>query len=121
MTTLIAIISTGKGTWSEVSRLMDQAEWDHIVLVTYPYGKEHFSHPKNFSMVVTDFSTPMALLCGELTGQIGKLVPGGLATEVALNLSSGSGKEHMALIGAVLKNGLALRLVVPGEKDIQEV
>ena len=32
-------------------------------------------------------------------------------TEVALNLSSGSGKEHMALLSAILKSGLGIRLI----------
>ena len=43
MTELIACLSTGKGTWGHVARLMQDQEWDKIYLITNDYGKENFN------------------------------------------------------------------------------
>lgn len=121
MTTLIALLSTGKGTWTEVMRLMGQAEWEKIILVTNQFGKEKFNHERPYTLIVVDFSQPLGTLVKELGERIAETVPGGLATEVALNFSSGIGKEHMAVLSAVLKSGLAIRLVVPGDQEPIEI
>ena len=42
-------------------------------------------------------------------------------TEVALNFISGTGKEHMALLSAVLKMGLGIRMMSLTPNGIQEV
>jgi hypothetical protein len=42
-------------------------------------------------------------------------------TEVALNLISGSGKEHMAVLSALLKLGLGIRLVTYTVNGIKEL
>ena len=41
--------------------------------------------------------------------------------EVAINLISGTGKEHMAILSAVMKLGLGMRLVVLSEKGLEEI
>ena len=41
--------------------------------------------------------------------------------EVALNLASGSGKEHMAIISALIKLGVGFRLVVLTKEGIKEI
>ncbi|MBS3159928.1 hypothetical protein J4436_04010 [Candidatus Woesearchaeota archaeon] len=42
-------------------------------------------------------------------------------TEVALNLYSGTGKEHMAILSAILKLGLSLRMIIPTKDNIEEI
>ena len=41
--------------------------------------------------------------------------------EVAVNLISGTGTEHMAIISAVLKLGVGMRIVTTEENKIKEV
>ena len=38
MKTLIALISTGKGTWGHVGRLISE-DWDKIIIVTNDFGR----------------------------------------------------------------------------------
>ena len=121
MTTLIALLSTGKGTWSEVMKLMNQADFEKIILVTNNFGKERFSHSKPFELIVVDFNQPIKHLIEVIRKSLSEKIDNPLATEVALNLSSGNGKEHMALLSAVLKAGLGLRLVVPGQEEVEEL
>ena len=40
MTELIAFLSTGKGTWANVSGLIKGESWDKVYLLTNDFGKE---------------------------------------------------------------------------------
>ena len=40
MTDLIACISSGKGTWGHVARIIDGQEWNNIFLITNDFGKD---------------------------------------------------------------------------------
>ena len=108
MPTLIASLSTGKGTWAEVNRIMQSQRWDTIFLITNQFGKENFTTQSNVQLVVVDTNldpTPLCeLILQELRGKITDF-------DVALNLVSGSGKEHMAILEAVMELGLNFRLV----------
>ena len=43
MTTLIACLSTGKGTWGHVNRLIEDGKYEKVFLITNDYGKENFN------------------------------------------------------------------------------
>ena len=42
-------------------------------------------------------------------------------TEVAVNVISGTGKEHMAIISAILKMGLGIRLIALTKDGVEEI
>ena len=113
MATLIALLSTGKGTWGHVSELIAQEEWEHVFLITNEFGKEKYTNEKPFTAIVVDNRKPAQ----ELAKDVEESLRGKVAdTEVALNLVSGSGQEHMAVLAALLRLGLGVRLVVAGEE-----
>jgi len=109
MPTLIACLSTGKGTWLEVSKVLKSQEWTKVFLITNQFGKENFNLPSDkIELVVID---PF-----KETDDLVEDIKKGLKDkfndfEVALNLVSGSGKEHTALLEAVLELGCNFRLV----------
>lgn len=112
MTDLIACLSTGKGTWGHVSRLMQAEEWGKVFLVTNSFGKERFTSERPFEFVVVDDTQLMEQMVASLKQQLdGKFTD----FEVAVNIFSGSGKEHMALLSAVQQLGFGYRLVFLGE------
>jgi len=43
MTILIACLSTGKGTWGHVSRVIQDGGFEKVLLITNDYGKENFN------------------------------------------------------------------------------
>ncbi len=108
MPTLIACLSSGKGSWSEVNRLIQVSSWNKVFLITNAFGKEKFQPSANTELiVVNDFQE-----IPELVEDIKKNLDGKISDfEVALNFVSGSGKEHMAMLEAVLELGLSFRLV----------
>ena len=52
---LIALLSSGKGTWAQVSGLMSYGEWDNIILLGDDFAKQ-FSHEKKFEFIKVDLS-----------------------------------------------------------------
>lgn len=118
MTELIACLSTGKGTWGHVNRLMQDQEWDKIILITNEFGKENFTPEKPAEFIIIDANKGLKEIRDELEKKLKEKIKG---TEVAINMISGTGKEHMALLSAVLKLGVGLRLVALTKEGIEEV
>lgn len=109
MPTLIACLTTGKGSWTEVSQLIKIQPWDKIFLITTRFGEEKFSLKQdNLNLVVVDSFQGIEHIAEKIRQQLKDKIRD---WEVALNLSSGSGKEHMALLKAVMDLGLSFRLV----------
>lgn len=108
MPTLITCLSTGKGTWAEVSKIISAQQWDKVFLITNKFGEETFRPAENTELILVDALQETPSLVEQIKQQLkGKITD----FEVALNLASGSGKEHMALLEAVLELGLNFRLV----------
>lgn len=113
MTELIACLSTGKGTWGEVSKLLTAEEWDNVFLVTNEFGQEKFTAKAEYILI--NDKMHIKQLIETIREQLQKKVKG---TEVALNLSSGSGKEHMAILSAVLQLGVGIRFVAVDDRGV---
>ncbi len=99
MKVLIATLGIGKGTWGHIGRLM-QEEWDKIILVSNEWTKEKFSHEKDADWVLVNTRDGME----SITEEIKKSLEG--MENIHINLISGSGKEHMALLMALKDKGL---------------
>jgi len=115
---LIAYLSTGKGTWGHVSHLISNETWENIILVTNDFGKENFTPEKPAEFVTVNSSQPLLDLTKELQEKLKDKIKG---TEVALNIVSGTGKEHMALLAALLKLGVGIRLLALTKDGVKEL
>jgi len=117
MTDLVAMLTTGKGTWSDVAKLINAEKWQNIYLITNLFGAQKFSSEKQINFVVidpdSDILTIKKAIYGDLKGKLGM--------EVALNMNSGSGKEHLALISALLQLGVGIRFVAIKGNEMIEV
>lgn len=120
MPTLIACLSTGKGTWTEVNRLIQVGGWNKVFLITNPFGAENFRNkPENTQLIVIDSDNKTLV---ELVEDIKKNLVGKISDfEVALNLASGTGKDHMAVLEAALELGLNFRIVTLSQNGQMDV
>ena len=101
---LIALISSGKGTWGQVAGVINKGDWDNITLIGDDFAKQ-FTTEKDFEFIETSTSR-----LNELKEEIQKKLKGKIkGTEVALSIASGTGKEHMALISALLSLPVGIR------------
>lgn len=118
MTELIVCLGTGKGTWIHVAKLISEQDWENIFLITNEFGKEKFNVQKPHEFIIVDSNKPVKELTEDVRKKLERKING---TEIALNIISGTGKEHTAIMGALLKLGLGIRLVTYTGKDVQEV
>lgn len=118
MPTLIALLSSGKGSWAEVNRIIQARPWTKIFLVTDEFGLQKFAKPPNATFVILNPFLEIGQMVDQLKKQLQNQI---YDLEVALNLASGSGKEHMALLEAVLELGLNFRIVTINQKGGLEV
>lgn len=120
MSELIVCLSTGKGTWGHVSRLIQDGEWEKIFLVTNDFGRENFTPDKPAEFIVVDPNKELTELRDDIYSKLKDKVKCG-EVDVGLNMISGTGKEHMALISAILKLGFGVRLVTLTKDGVQEI
>ena len=101
----IALLSSGKGTWAQVSGLIKYGEWDKIILLGDEFARQ-FTCEKKFEFIRVDLSKKLKDLRDEFQQKLkGKID----STEVALSIASGDGKEHMALISALINLPAGIR------------
>lgn len=117
MTDLVVMLTSGKGTWAEVSKLIKQEEWEHVYFICTDFGKEKFTCEKPHTFIVINSFAEIE----EIKKKIMEALKDKLKLEVGLNFVSGTGKEHMALISALMSLGVGIRLVSPGEKEVKEL
>lgn len=112
---LVALLSSGKGTWGQVAGLLKHGDWDKVIILGNDFAKKEFSHEKDFEFVKVDTEQRIK----ELKEEIGKKLKGKIAgTEVALTIASGSGKEHMALISALINQPVGIRFAALTKEGI---
>ncbi|VVB82402.1 Uncharacterised protein [uncultured archaeon] len=102
---LIALLSSGKGTWAQVSGLIKYGEWDKIIILGDDFAKQ-FTTEKPFEFIKIDLGKKLKDLKDEFQEKLKGKIDG---TEVALSIASGDGKEHMALISALINLPAGIR------------
>jgi hypothetical protein len=118
MVELVACLSTGKGTWGHVARVVSDGTWDNIILITNDFGKEKFNNEKNALMVVVDSRKPIAELVEDIKNGLEGKIKG---KEVALNIVSGNGKEHMAILSVLQKLKINFKPTALTKDGIKEI
>ncbi len=105
---LVALLSSGKGTWAQVAGLIKHGEWDKIILLGDDFSSQFkVEEKKNITQFIrVDLSKRIADLRDEFLKSLKGKIDG---TEVALSISSGDGKEHMALISALINLPVGIR------------
>jgi hypothetical protein len=119
MTDLVACVGTGKGTWTGVFRLAAMPEFESAFLIVNEWTKNtlKMDNPKIKLIMVSDTQPTMPMrdsIIAQLKGQV-------RGFEVAVNMDSGTGKEHTAMITALMRLGLAFRFVVFENEKMEEV
>lgn len=114
MTDLITCLSTGKGTWTNVLNLVKKEEFENVFLIVNTWTKDKLQLDRenlNFILIDDKNDSHEVMRDKIINGLKGRIK----GLEAALNIDSGSGKEHTAIITALLKLGLAPRFVI--DKD----
>lgn len=105
---LVALLSSGQGTWAQVSGLIKFGEWEKVILIGDEFGSKFVvEEKKNITeFVKVDLKKRVQDLKEEISEKLKGKISG---MEVALSIASGDGKEHMALISALINFPVGIR------------
>jgi hypothetical protein len=114
---LVALLSSGQGTWAQVSGLMKFGEWDSIILIGGDFAK-NFTHEKKFEFIKVDLNQKIKELRDDILKKLKGKING---TETALSIASGDGKEHMALISALINLPVGIRFAALTKEGVVDL
>ena len=117
MTELFICAGTSQGTWMYLNDLIASEPWEKIFVVTTSFGTEHFKPAKQVEFVVID----EGMLLPEIVASIKRQLDRKLGIDAAVNLISGSGKMHMAVLSALMQLGISIRLVALTPEGVKEI
>ncbi len=118
MTTLLAMLSSGKGSWAKLYGIISGEQWDKVILITNAFGVEKFQKADNVELIQLNLDQSPDIISDQI---VAALHDKKLGSEVAINLSSGTGDEHMALLSSSLKLGLGIRMVFLKNNKVEEL
>jgi len=118
MASLIVCLTSDPGTSGHVRRVIEGEEWDKIYAICSEEAGKCFSCTKDVEFITINPD----MLLPELSKEINQRLKDKISDfEVSVNFVSGTGKEHMAMISALLKLGIGLRFVVLTKEGVREL
>ncbi len=118
MTELVVCLSSEQDMWNHIKKLILAQDWDNVFMIADINGKNNFKSEKKTEFIVVDFNMPVSELIKDMQRKLKEKIKG---IEVAVNLVSGNGKQHMAIISALLKLGVGIRFVALTKDGLQEL
>ncbi len=112
---LVAFMGDDKENWGQVNGLINRGDWEKIILVKSK-SSEDYDSPKEADIVIVDTSKPLMELKEDMVNKLRKKFQG---FDVNVSIASGTGKDHMALISALLSIPVGIRLVVFTKNGIE--
>jgi len=114
---LVAFVGNDRENWGQITAIIKRGAWDNVIVVKDKEVKD-FPVLSNGAILDIDCKVPLVELKKEMMDKLKSKVK---EFEVSLTIASGSGKEHMALISALLSMPVGIRLVVFTKKGIEQI
>ncbi|HOD89488.1 MAG TPA: hypothetical protein PKK56_00155 [archaeon] len=106
MKTFLGVLSKGKGTWGQVAHIIDNSDYDNVYLISNEWAQDKFNCSKKVNWIIIDPRKGFS----EIMDDIDKKLPKNI-TELELNLHSGSGKEHCAILAVLQQRKIKYKIV----------
>ncbi len=113
---LVCFQGLDKENYPQLNALIKRGEWEKISIVKNKEA-DSFSSQENVKVVEVNSKSSITELKEEIMQKLKATI--GKDFEVSLSLASGNGKEHMALISALLSIPVGIRLVAFTKKGIE--
>lgn len=105
---LVALLSSGEGSWAQISGLIKHGDWDKVILLGEDPSSKFQVQEKSeiIEFINVDLKKKLKSLKEEFSQKLKGKFDG---MEVACSIASGDGKEHMALISALINLPVGIR------------
>jgi hypothetical protein len=110
---LVVFLGEDKENFSQAVGLVKKGDWERVIVVG-----ERVEMPKESEFVSIDREARLIDMKEEIRGKLKGKISG---TEVSLSIASGNGKEHMALISALLSIPVGIRFTALTRDGIVEI
>lgn len=117
MTSLIASLGSEKATVAHVAEIIKRQDWEKVYIIAENKPSD-FPHKNNIEFIMINPNYTLTELSNEIMNKLKNKIND---LEVALNIISGSGKTNMAVLSALLKLGLGIRLVALTREGLKEI
>jgi len=117
MTILVATLGKEKGTKLHLEEVIKKEEWEKIIIISENNERVKLKTEKIFYLDV-NIKKRLPELSKEIKKELKSKLSG---IEIALNIISGSGKLHLAVLSAILKLGYGIRFIALTEDGIKEI
>ena len=114
---LVAFAGSDKENWGQIKGLINHGEWDKIIIVKNRESGDF--NEERCDIVEINSNEKIIELKKDIMEKLKNKISGEL--EVSLSLASGNGKEHMALISALLSIPVGIRLVAFTKNGIEYI
>lgn len=113
---LVAFVGTDTENLGQITALINRMECDKIILVKDKDAPDLATSPKCKTIVV-DSSRPLTGLTFDMQEGLKKELS--KEFEVALSIASGNGKQHMAILSALLNIPVGIRIVAYTKEGVK--
>lgn len=111
---LVVFIGSDKESWGQIAGIINRGTWDKIIIVKS--SQDDFPAPEGSIIIKLDSSKSIT----EMKNYLNLKLKDKFSTfEAHLSVASGNGKEHMALISALLSIPVGIRLVAFTKNGIE--
>jgi hypothetical protein len=114
----VAFIGKDKENWGQVKGLLNRSGGESFVIVKDKEVNE-FPIPVGVETINVDCTKPILELKSDMINFLKPKLSGDF--EVSLSIASGNGKEHMALISALLSIPVGIKLVVFTKNGVEHI
>jgi len=113
---LVAFLGEDKENYGQITALINRGEWDKVLLVKNKDAPE-IQTSKEYTTIKVNTSQDLFSLKEEMKDKLSSALS--KEFEVAISIASGTGKEHMALISALLSIPVGIKITAFTKKGIE--
>ena len=114
MKAFLGILSTGKGTWGQVAHIIDNVEYDKVYLISNEWAQDKFTCTKKINWIIIDPRKGFSEILEDIEAQW----PKEIVDELDINIHSGSGKEHSAILAILKKKKINFKIITINAEGI---
>lgn len=114
---LVASIGADRESWGQLSALIAHGTWEKVILIR-SNTVEGFPLIEGIEEIVADTTLPLLELKAHLAAE---LKPRLSELDACVSIASGNGKEHMALISALLSIPTGIRFVAFTKQGVEVI
>ena len=113
---LVAFVGKDKENWGQITALINRFDCEKVFLVK-DLNAENFPTNDKCELIEIDSTKALSSLTKDIQEGLKKSLSRDF--EVALSIASGSGKEHMALISALLNIPMGIKFIAYTKQGIE--